>query len=375
MFDKAFISKAISRSAENPVDRRRFFRSAGIGGLGVGGLMLTSAAAASAAPGDSTQGPSDSAILNFALNLEYLEAEFYLRATTGAGLPDNMTGGKGTRGNVSGGRKVPFKTKNIMQFAQEIARDEQQHVAFLRTALGSAAVSRPSIDISASFSAAAMAAGLIKKGETFDVYANEQNFLLGAFIFEDVGVTAYKGAAPLISNKTYLSAAAGILAVEAYHAANIRSTLYNLGLAAPTVKISDARDSLDGPSDDDQGIVQNGVANINPTDANGIAFGRNPGQVLNIVYLTPKQATSGGFFPAGVNGSINTSGTPGGSQVSDMPSGAPGTGVVQEHGQSGQPDLGMVGLGSGLLVAAAGAMAVRHKMSDGTKDSVQDSTE
>jgi len=43
-------------------------------------------------------------------------------------------------------------------------------------------------------------------------------------------------------------------------------------------------------------------------DGNAIAFSRTTGHVLNIVYLTPKKATSGGFFPAGVNGDINTSG-------------------------------------------------------------------
>ena len=63
----------------------------------------------------------------------------------------------------------------------------------------------------------------------------------------------------------------------------------------------------EGPTDDDQGVKVDGQANIQPTDANGIAFSRNPGQVLNVVYLNSKAATSGGFFPAGVNGVVNTS--------------------------------------------------------------------
>ena len=169
-------------------------------------------------------------------------------------------------------------------------------------------MSQPDIDLKTSFTAAARAAGLIKNNQTFDPFANENNFLLGAFIFEDVGVTAYKGAAPLIDNTTYLEAAAGILAVEAYHAGIVRSSLYQKGLFTEVKKISDVRDAVDGSSDDDQSLRSSGKhANLVPTDANGLVYSRTPANVLNIVYLTPAQVTKGGFFPAGVNGEINTS--------------------------------------------------------------------
>jgi hypothetical protein len=311
MFGKTYVRDLINRSAENPADRRRFMKTATVAGLGLvgAGLLESVAGAPSALAADNDAAAiSDGAILNFALNLEYLEAEFYSNAVYGHGLPESLTYGKGKRGSVEGGHEVPFKSQSLAQFAKEIAGDEYEHVAFLRKALGSAAVARPAINIQQSFTAAATAAGLIKAGQTFNVYANEDNFLLGAFIFEDVGVTAYKGAAPLISNKTYLGAAAGILAVEAYHAANIRTVLYDRGMAAAANAISLARTRLDGPGQDDQGITWKGNANIVPTDGNGLAFGRTPGRVLNIVYLTPKVANSGGFFPAGVNGQLHTSG-------------------------------------------------------------------
>jgi len=293
----------IERSSENDSDRRRFLKSAGLAGLGVVGASAVTGMDRAVA----TNGPSDAAILNFALNLEYLEAEYYLQAVYGDGLPDSLTTGVGDRGPVIGGRKVQFKTPAIRKYAVEIAQDERDHVAFLRAALGGAKVSRPKIDIKNSFTAAARAAGLIGPNQTFDPYANENNFLLGAFIFEDVGVTAYKGAAPLINNKTYLEAAAGLLAVEAYHAGIIRTSLFARDLGSLANKISAARDSLDGPTDLDQGILRDGKANLVPTDRNGIAFSRSAGQVLNIAYLNPDSVREGGFFPDGVNGSINTS--------------------------------------------------------------------
>lgn len=296
---KKFIKEAVSRSAESDDDRRKL------------ASMTDPTNPAARSPDGS--GPSDATILNFALNLEYLEAEFYLRATTGQGLPDEMTTGTGTRGEVTGGGMVNFSNSVVRKFAREIASDEQQHVAFLRSALGEHAVSRPAISLDTSFTAAATAAGLIKSGEMFDPYANDLNFLFAAFLFEDVGVSAFKGAAPLLSNKTYLDAAAGLLATEAYHAGIVRHALYNEGMIDDAVfagvqKLSDARNSLDGPVDDDQGIGTSAEANLIPNDANGITYGRSAQSVLNIVYLNASPANSGGFYPSGLNGDIAMSG-------------------------------------------------------------------
>ena len=83
--------------------------------------------------------------------------------------------------------------------AEEIAADEIAHVEFLREALGAEAVPCPKLDIGAAFRTAAnFAAGSILS-PAFDPYENDIFFLHGAFIFEDVGVTAYRGAVePLV---------------------------------------------------------------------------------------------------------------------------------------------------------------------------------
>jgi hypothetical protein len=321
--------EALEARAKRREERRGFFRAAGGATVALAGASLLSACGDDSDRPTSppTSGPTptpsaaatDQSVLNFALNLEYLEAQFYAFAAFGEGLPGNLLTGTGTQGGVTGGRKVTFTDPLVRQYAIEIAQDERAHVAFLRQALGASAVAQPPLNIGADpngpFSAAARAAGLIGANQSFDPYANDENFLLGAYIFEDVGVTAYKGASPLITNKTFLEAAAGILAAEAYHASLVRTVLFAKGIRTPapalidaTERISDARDSLDGPSDLDQGVRSQGDAsNIVPTDGNGLAFSRSAGQVLNIVFLTKMAAQQGGFFPNGVNGTITTS--------------------------------------------------------------------
>jgi hypothetical protein len=282
--------------------RRESLKSLALVGLGMAATGIQSprrAFAQAASPGDI----KDEDIFQFALNLEYMEAEYYLHATTGKGIdPANLGSNPG---EVKGGRKISFQSRALREFAEEVAENELAHVRFYRKTLGSQAVDRPVIDFEAGFAAVAKAVGL----PDFDPFANDMNFLLGGMLFEDVGVTGYAGAAPLLKKREFVEAAAGILAVEAYHMGMARSQLYEMGEKAQKAAnaISAARDKLDGAEDKDQGIERNGKANFVPSTPDAMAFRRTPQEVLRIVYLTDKLgADRGGFYPKGMNGTIRS---------------------------------------------------------------------
>ncbi len=118
------------------------------------------------------------------------------------GLPASLTGGVGTQGGVRGGSKVPFTNPVVQNIAAEIANDEKNHVIFLKNALGSQAVAEPVISLDSSFQALGQGG---RHPGTFNPYADDTSFLLAAYVFEDVGATAYNGAAPFITSKAYLA--------------------------------------------------------------------------------------------------------------------------------------------------------------------------
>jgi hypothetical protein len=289
--------------AENKISRRKFFAGAGVatGALIVGCGGSSSSGTNPTSPTTPTAPTlTDADYLNFALNLEYLEAEFYLRAATGSGLSASDTG-NGTS-KTTGGTQVPGLTAVQSQYINEIAQNELDHVRFLRSALGSSAVAAPTIDLTNSFNALASAAGL---GSTFNPFANYSNFLIGAFIFEDVGVTAYHGAAKLLTSKTNLTAAAEIHAVEAYHAGSIRSQIVFAGsaLISTANAVEMVRSMLGGGNETT--LSPTGIVAADPTSS--IGFERTTDQVLHIVYGTGNGAgvKGGTFFPSGLNGNIS----------------------------------------------------------------------
>lgn len=126
-------------------------------------------------------------VLNYALTLEHIEDAFYR-----SGLDANV---------------IPDEYVTIFQ---HIGLHEAQHVAFLSGALGSAAVSRPALDLTAG-------------GQYADALENFETYLTLSQTFEDLGVAAYKGqAGNLIEYDDLLTAALQIHSVEARHAAIVR---------------------------------------------------------------------------------------------------------------------------------------------------------
>jgi hypothetical protein len=157
--------------------------------------------------------------------------------------------------------------------ATALRQNEIDHVLYLRAALGSSAAKKPAINLNA-----------LGYG-----FSSVHSWLKLARQFEDVGVSAYLGAAPLISSSTYLAAAAAILSTEAFHSGAIRWACIGNGVTSPAV------DSHDIPPS---------AHNVFDVNKNALAIARTPSQVLNIVYAGGR--SMGGFYPMGMNGGITT---------------------------------------------------------------------
>jgi hypothetical protein len=289
MFKKNVLDQVIEKNQ----NRRGLLRTLGVASTALAaGTALTGKKARAA-----TVLPSD--VVQFALNLEYLEAEFYSVASSGATLEERGfdLSGIGTGGPTTtkygkvGLSKTPLNTSAV---AASIAMDEIAHVTILRAALletGFTPIAKPAINLDA----------LAPKGASL---ANEVSFLSLARIFEDIGVSAYSGGAGYLVGSPYLATAARILAVEGEHVGNIRLQIATLGIPSSAI---DGADVIPPPTGTDYFSTHVTAGTFNPAVTNGLCATRTPGEVLFLAYGGVAGVTKGGFFPNGVNGALNAS--------------------------------------------------------------------
>jgi rubrerythrin len=177
---------AIRDSAEAAgLDRGDFLKKGVLagGGLLAGGALFNGYLSdAEAAISKHRSKRNDVKILNYALTLEFLEAAFYKQAVA----------------NQAFGSSAPLKA-----FAETVAEHEAEHVAFLKKALGSAAIKSPTFAFG-------------------DAVTDPAKFAATAQVLEDTGVSAYLGQVGNLSQRAVLAAAGTIATIEARHAAWIR---------------------------------------------------------------------------------------------------------------------------------------------------------
>ena len=293
---------------EKPEPTTRWSRRSFLAGTGVGIASAVAAGAAiagcgSTAPYVDAAGQAETDVLNFALNLEYLEATFYNYLVYGTDIDQGLVGGGPAPQNPPA--KLTFPNQQITDLFAELCFDEVSHVQALRSVLSTLAVPRPQINFAALATITA------------------SNYLQHARLFEDVGVTAYAGAAASLTGGN-VTAAAQILATEGFHAGALRLIVIQQNAPYPaTLTGYVPADGYDIIPADLGSIAAEGAG---PTSAkggffatqatgttgqtssySGFAFRRTTSQVLAILYGSSTAGTAkGGFFPSGLNGNIVT---------------------------------------------------------------------
>ncbi|KAG4990388.1 hypothetical protein JHK87_023845 [Glycine soja] len=262
---------------------------------------------------------SDVDLLEFPLNLEYLEAEFFLFGSLGHGLDvvaPNLTEG----GPPPIGGKLAKLDNFVKDVIFQFALQEVGHLrAIKRTVKG---FPRPLLDLSATSFAQVMDNAI---GHpllpSFDPYANSINFLLASYVIPYVGLTGYVGANPLLQNAASRKLVAGLLGVESGQDAVIRALLYEhraslvhpygLSVEVFTDRISMLRNKLGNKDLKDEGLivpkVEGAEGNILAGDIDSLAYPRTPEEILRIIYGGGDEHFPGDFYSRGASGRIATS--------------------------------------------------------------------
>ncbi|GMI72175.1 hypothetical protein like AT1G47980 [Hibiscus trionum] len=259
-------------------------------------------------------------LLEFPLNLEYLEAEFFLYGALGHGLdkvaPYLAEGGP----SPIGAKKANLDTLTNDVILQFVYQEVGHLKAIKKTVKG---FPRPQLDLSALLFAKVIDKAFGKPlNPPFDPYANSINFLIASYLIPYVGLTGYVGANPKLQGAISKRLVAGLLGVESGQDAVIRGLLYERAaqvvspypffVAEFTNRISILRNTLGSAGTKDEGLIVpidfgaegKVVGNVLAGDKFSVAFDRTPDEILRIVYGSGNESIPGGFFPKGANGNI-----------------------------------------------------------------------
>ncbi|CAN0912917.1 Desiccation-related protein PCC13-62 [Linum grandiflorum] len=263
-------------------------------------------------------------LIEFPLNLEYLEAEFFMYGALGHGLdvfaPNLSAGGPPSIGGCKA--HLDPVTQNIIE---QFAWQEVGHLRAIKSKVKG--FPRPELDISAASFAKVINSAFGKPlSSPFDPYANSINYLIASYIIPYVGLTGYVGANSKLQASASRKLVAGLLAVEAGQDAVIRGMLYeraskkvepyNITVAEFTNKISEVRNKLGKEGVRDEGLLvpkyfgaeMKVRGNVLAGDELSLGYGRSAEQILRIVYGgAGNESSPGGFFPKGASGRIATS--------------------------------------------------------------------
>ncbi|CAN8253892.1 unnamed protein product [Cochlearia groenlandica] len=262
--------------------------------------------------------------VQFAMNLEFTEAEFFLKASTGKGLDDfNSTLAKGGPPPI-GARKAnldPLTNRIIEEFGyQEIG-----HLRAIADMTGGG-IPRPLLNLTSENFAMFMDRAVGRRSNPrFDPYANSRNYLLASYYIPYVGLTGYVGTIPYLVYFNIKRLVAGLLGVESGQDGVIRTLLYErqneaveeyggVTVAELTNEISDLRNQFGMCGIKDEGLCvplwlgaeNRTTSNILSADPYSLSYDRTPQEILRIMYATRDEHLPGGFWPCGANGRIAT---------------------------------------------------------------------
>jgi hypothetical protein len=305
---EASVGKLKKIAAGRALNRRHFMAALGMTGAAAGAGMLSGCSTSnSVAVTTATTAQTD--LLNFALNLKFLQATFYSFIVKGTDLTGSAVTNSGAVTNAPAA--LTFTGSNAAQITDmlnEIYYDEKNHVSTLISLLSSSVVFRPAINLGAFGTITAT------------------NALSIARLLEDVAVTVYANLVPSLSSSD-ITVLSQIIGADSNHAGILRLTaLQNPTIAANI--LADSQDVLPFDSGSATAIAASGstasggffatagATTATTTTPAGFAFLRTTSQALAVLYgtvasgsttvtLASSGTTSGGFFPGGVNGNIN----------------------------------------------------------------------